>query len=545
MLRHVLIGGTALVGLALSTIADEPAKPDPSPTPSSAATEISLDEVLRSRRGSGDGHNPAPGKYRDFDEVTKGADKVEGLFTLYQKDDHLYAELRSNQFDQPFLVPTTVAKGAAQAGLALNSDDEMVIMFRRSDDRVHLVRRNIHYKAPSGTPLEKSVKQNYTDSILLSLPIVTVNPAGSAPLIDFSDIFLTDISQLGRSGMGGLDRSRSSWHRVKGFPNNMELEVEATFQGGGRGYRGDDGVADPRGVTVVIHYSLIRLPDGGYRPRVADDRVGYFLSASKDFGVSDPDSSFVRYINRWRLEKADPKAKLSPPKKQIVWYIEDTVPFEYRPYVESGIREWNKAFEKIGYRDAIAVRWQEPGRDDFDPEDTNYCTFRWITTDTGLARSNLRANPLTGEMLDGDVVFHGGFVQHWKREYARVVAVAPNASGDAPTRVDVLGTGQIISPMLAAKSGFGQPGVGLRGFEGMDRASGQPLPAIDVIPNSWGACSGNWPGSWRPDRAAIASSAWAFSATSACCRWRWPTRRSRTGRPCCPRSSSVRRSRKR
>ena len=55
-------------------------------------------------------------------------------------------------------------------------------------------------------------------------------------------------------------------------------------------------------------------------------------------------------INRWRLEKANPRAKLSPPKKQIVWYVEDTVPIEYRPYVEEGIREWNKAFEKIGFK---------------------------------------------------------------------------------------------------------------------------------------------------------------------------------------------------
>ena len=128
----------------------------------------------------------------------------------------------------------------------------------------------------------------------------------------------------------------------------------------------------------------MKTPDFGYHPRTADDRVGHFLSATKDFGVTDPDSNFVRLINRWRLEKANPRAKLSPPKKQIVWYVEDTVPIEYRPYVEEGIREWNKAFEKIGFKDAIAVRWEESGRDDFDPEDTNYCTFRWVTTDMRL-----------------------------------------------------------------------------------------------------------------------------------------------------------------
>ena len=145
----------------------------------------------------------------------------------------------------------------------------------------------------------------------------------------------------------------------------------------------DDGVADRRGITLVIHYSLLRAPEFGYQPRTADDRVGHFLSASKDFASTDVDSNFVRLVNRWRLEKANPQAKLSPPRKQIVWYVEDTVPIEYRPYVEEGIREWNKAFEKIGFRDAIAVRWEEPGRDDFDPEDSNYCTFRWITADVG------------------------------------------------------------------------------------------------------------------------------------------------------------------
>ena len=98
-------------------------------------------------------------------------------------------------------------------------------------------------------------------------------------------------------------------------------------------------------------------------------------------------------INRWRLEKSDPKAKLSPPKKQIVWWVEDTVPQEYRPYVEEGILEWNKAFEKIGFRNALAVRWQND-RDEFDPEDINYCTFRWITTSSTFAMSALRSNPL-------------------------------------------------------------------------------------------------------------------------------------------------------
>ncbi len=152
---------------------------------------------------------------------------------------------------------------------------------------------------------------------------------------------------------------------------------------------------DYRGATVVIHYSLVKLPDSGYRPRYADDRVGHFLNATKDFGHADPDTNFVRMINRWRIEKADPSAKMSPPKHRMIWWVENTVPDEYRPYVQAGIEEWNKAFEPLGIRNAIEVRWQTE-KDEFDPEDINYCTFKWITTNQTYAMSCLQIEPAHG-----------------------------------------------------------------------------------------------------------------------------------------------------
>ncbi len=432
---------------------------DDTPTPKSdASPDLDLQEMLQRSHSNSAASGPSTlKKYRDFAEVVQGAEKIEGLFTLHKKDDHLYAEIRPNQFDQPLLAPITIARGLAQAGIPLTRDDEMVLVFHKAGDRVQLIRRNVHYKAPSGTPIEKAVKQNYTDSILQSLPIVTVNPAGGmSTVIDLSEIYLTDFAQL---GLGFFDRNRSSISKVKAFPNNVELQIEATYGGGGGRFRGDDnGVADPRGVTVVIHYSLMRLPDPGYRPRLADDRVGHFLSATKDFGRIESETPFVRMVNRWRLEKANPRAKLSSPKKQIVFYVEDTVPFEYRPYVEDGIREWNKAFEKIGFRDAIAVRWQQPG-EEFDPEDTNYCTFRWITTNRTYAMSCLRANPLTGEMIDGDVIFDASWIKAWKQQYAILTGAPTVKDGQTTTAegFEPIGVGEIISPILAAKRGFGLP----------------------------------------------------------------------------------------
>jgi hypothetical protein len=229
------------------------------------------------------------------------------------------------------------------------------------------------------------------------------------------------------------------------------------------------------------------MPDSGYRPRYADDRVGHFLNATKDFGSHDPDSNMVRMVNRWRLEKADHKAKLSPPKKQILWYVEDTVPHEYRPAVEEGIREWNKAFEKIGFRDAISVRWQEPGRDDFDPEDINYCTFRWITTRMTYAMSCLRSNPLTGEMIDGDVIFDAGWIKHWKQEYAFLTGGVPPTGGETERPREPFAVGQILSPIQAAKEGYGLPTPLPRSREPLpaDPArAGDPRP--ELVPSGWG-----------------------------------------------------------
>ncbi len=407
-------------------------------------------------KGAADSNDPS--KYRPYHDVTEKATKHDGMLTLFQNEDHLYAEIRQDQFDQPMLSPITIARGLAMAGNPLNFGDEWILVFHRSGDKVQLIRRNVHIKAPSGTPLEKAVKQNYTDSILMALPIVALNQNQNSVVIDLADIYFTNFAQL---PLGQMDRTRTTWSKVKAYQNNLELEVQATFGDSGYGNydSGDEGIVDGRGITVVIHYSLVKLPESGYHSRAADDRVGHFLNATVDYGNTDPDGNVVRMINRWRLEKNDPKAKLSAPKKQIVWYIEDTVPLEYRPAVEDGIREWNKAFEKIGFRDAIAVRWQEPGRDEFDPEDINYCTFRWITTSMTYAMSCLRSNPLTGEMIDGDVIFDASWVRFWKNEYAILTGEPPTAAGQRaklPGLLEPIALGEVISTTLAAKQGYGQ-----------------------------------------------------------------------------------------
>jgi hypothetical protein len=365
------------------------------------------------------GHPPGDSekKFEDFDKVVKGAKEHEGLFKLYHKEENLYAEIKPDQLDKPFLCPIAIARGAGLGGYTLNFEDQWVLLFKRVGDKVQLIRRNVHFRAKPGSPAAHAVQTTYTDSVLLALPVKTINPRNQAVLLDFNDIFMTNFADL---GFGSFDANRSTWHKIKTFSHNVELEVAATFSSPNYSYFfGDDSVIDNRGKTVVIHYGLCQLPDDHYQPRLADDRVGYFLSAVKDFSSDNEDTSFLRFVNRWRLERAEPidpkhPNKLSPPKKKIVFWIEKSVPDEYRAAVREGILEWNKAFEKIGFRDAIEVRQQE--NEDFDPEDINYNTFRWITTDQGFAMGPSRANPLTGEIIDADIIFDASMVRFWREE---------------------------------------------------------------------------------------------------------------------------------
>ena len=125
------------------------------------------------------------------------------------------------------------------------------------------------------------------------------------------------------------------------------------------------------------HYSLSNIPESDFEPRLADDRLGHFLTMYQDYSSLMKDSPYIRYVNRWHLEKAEPLFEKSKPKKPIVYWIENTVPVEYRDAVREGILLWNNAFEKLGLEEAIIVK-QMPDDAEWDPGDVRYNVVRWI-----------------------------------------------------------------------------------------------------------------------------------------------------------------------
>lgn len=359
-------------------------------------------------------------KHPPYSELLKDFKAIDGLIKLHRKENQLYAEISPSQLNRDFVVLISISRGIGEwqvgliAGMTWGFGDDWLWQFRKVDDNIQIVRRNVRFRAAHGSPEEKAVKLAYTDSVLFSLPIVTTGPSGGM-VVDIDQVFMSDLPQISRMLPGFYFASnKSSWDSVKGFEQNVELEVAATYASSGMLEL--DTVPDSRGATIHVHYSISALPQTGYQPRLADDRVGYFLTAVKDFSKKSDEDRFVRYINRWDIQKDDPTAEVSTPKKPITFYLEKTVPFKYRKPISDGILEWNKAFEKAGFYNAVQVIQQQDS-DDWDPEDIRYNTFRWITANAGFAMGPSRVNPLTGQILDADIIFDADFVQYWKQQY--------------------------------------------------------------------------------------------------------------------------------
>lgn len=396
MRRRILTGTACLVATALSysllagvsSAQDKPAEKPATPAPPYAA-------------------------------VLKDAKPVSGLLQLHQKGNNLFAELMPGDYGSEYILLISISRGIGQqpllGGMSWGFGDDWVWQFRKVDENVHIIRKNVRFKAASNSPESRAVRNAYTDSVLFSIPTTVKGPKGG-DLVDLTQVFMSDLPQISQVLPGFIfSPSKSSWAAVKGFENNMELEVAATYASGGQAEI--DTVPDSRGVTINVHYSLSKIPQSSsYQPRLADDRVGYFLTAVKDFSSKSNRDQFVRFINRWDLQKSDPTAKLSPPTKPIKFWIEKTVPYKYEKAIYDGIYEWNKAFEAAGFVNAIVVE-RQPDNATWDPEDINYNTFRWITSNAGFAMGPSRTNPYTGQILDADIIFDADFLTSWKEEF--------------------------------------------------------------------------------------------------------------------------------
>ncbi|MBP0000535.1 MAG: zinc-dependent metalloprotease [Cyanobacteria bacterium SID2] len=371
-----------------------------------------------------------------FDDVVSQTRHIEGLFDLYANDEtgELYLEIQPEQFvsaderlrdegkNRPFLLVMTLSQGLGELGFLEGMPlYDVPFYLQRQNDRVFVIVPNSNFRIAPNDPQAASVGRSFSNSILYSLPVIATHPERQSVLVDLSELLVQgDLSGLSAS-LGelsyGFDADRSYLSQVRGFPENLEIEAILGFTGNLDGLF--QTVPDGRAFSLGVRYSISQLPEvRGYQPRLADSRVGYFVTAYRDLNDRRTSDPFVRYINRWRLEKQDPNAPLSPPKKPIVFWIENTVPEAYREPIREGILLWNRAFERAGFLNAIEVR-QMPDDATWDPADVRYNVIRWSTSfQSGFAGIGpSRVDPLTGEILDADILINADIVRYLSREY--------------------------------------------------------------------------------------------------------------------------------
>ncbi|MEM6313308.1 MAG: DUF5117 domain-containing protein, partial [Planctomycetota bacterium] len=280
--------------------------------------------------------------YAPFEQVISGLKLVEppegerGLFKLYRpatndakNPSKLVAAIPPSLMGRDLLLAASVSAGPL-AGYQWN---DYLVRFERRGRNVVLVVPDLSQVADDRSkPVAESVERTYTPRILASMPILSITGSGELA-VDLSAL-TGAIPVPGASGPLRKDLSR--YTKVKVFPENVLITAELAF---GRG---------SGATTTGMSYAIRQLPNlnrrDRYRPRLADERIGYFLTVKQDWSSSYDDRDLTdRYINRWRLEKLDPSLEMSPPKEPIVFYIENTVPVQWRRYVADGIDEWNKA----------------------------------------------------------------------------------------------------------------------------------------------------------------------------------------------------------
>jgi hypothetical protein len=407
MRRSILLA----LGLALITVAA---------VPSTASAQGSKPDTSRGAT------------LKKFSDLVKGAEHRPGFFDTYQKGDNLYLAIRPEQLGRDFLMEFKIAQGVGAqylfGGLMLNIFEASMVALERYGDKVFLVQRPHRFTAREGGAAARATALTFGPSVLESAKIESMRD-DSAVVINIFDWMVSDLSGLGqlvrqavsttpgRPGAATFEKSKSYLESVKAFPLNVNIRTKLTYRPGEPVEWAS--VPDGRYISLSLHYTLAALPETPMTARPGDDRVGSFWTIHKDFSQEDS-SAFVHYVNRWRLEPGEPAGNLIRPKKPIIYYIDPSVPEEYRQAFKDGVEAWNSAFEAAGWKDAIRA---EPLPAGADAEDIRYPTLRWNVSDApnyGAIGPSV-VDPRTGEILDADILFESSMFVNFRNAWRNLV----------------------------------------------------------------------------------------------------------------------------
>lgn len=336
---------------------------------------------------------------------------MSGVMNVIQKEDTVYLELPTRLLGKQFLVSNKLQQvpielNESSVNKGINYANQVVrFEWDKKGKAVKIYQQRLTPEVPEGSRLARSVADNYIDPIIASLKIECVAPDSSSVIFKVSDFFngkksvLNDVFNdinIGTSPVKELSRIIS----VKAYERSVVALSELTTTV----HEGTSKV----NVTVVVSTAICLLPDEPMARRREDWRVGYFSTPATIYNDRQQKVEHTRYITRWRLEPSDTAAymrgELTEPVKPIKFYIGKAVPEHLRPYIVKGIEDWNRAFEKAGFKNAVQAIIPHDTLD-VDGDDMHYSVLTYAASEKANAMGPSTIDPRTGEILEADIIW--------------------------------------------------------------------------------------------------------------------------------------------
>lgn len=390
---------------------------------------------------------PDPTAPKPFAEIIKDAKQQAGYLPVWRKDEKTWLEIPAAAFDKPFLMSASIAQSIGERGLyGGQMGPSWLATWRRVGNQIQLVALNTEYVATSPA-MKATVSQSFSDSLLAATAVASApHPERKSVLVDASFLltdlpgYSTALEQAFRIPYG-LDRANSSIEKAGVTDDLTTLNLRIHFAAPRLPApplvpppvplpAPPSVLPDARSLFVGYVFNFAKLPEQPMATRDVDPRIGHFFDTVTDL-TTDLQFAPKRYlVNRWRLEKADPSASLSAPKQPIVFWLDKNIPTTYRKSVTEGVLEWNRAFERIGFKDAIVVK-QQADDADWDTLDARHASIRWfVGADVGFARGPSHTDPRSGEIIDADIAMSDVFGRGARR--FRVESVGSTATPLTP-----------------------------------------------------------------------------------------------------------------
>ena len=366
-----------------------------------------------------------PGPKAFADVITKKATSQKGVFTVHFLDDKYFFEIPDNLLGRELMAVTRftkVAAGASKYGGEV-ANEQTLLFEKGQGQRIFMRVVTLISRADSTQTIAKAVKNSNLDPIVAAFDIKAYGKDSTSSVIDVTDFFKGDNQAVSLSSsakrsfsLSGLASDRSYIESIKTYPTNIEVKTVKTFSASSSGASPMSGPTGPSipaaqnagAVTLELNTSILLLPKVPMNRRLFDSRVGYFAD---DFTVYSDDQQKVEnqtFAVRYKLEpKPEDMEKykqgiLVEPAKPIVYYIDPATPKKWVPYLIAGVNDWNIAFEKAGWKNAIQGK-EWPNDSTMSLEDARYSVIRYFASDIENAYGPQVHDPRSGEILESHI----------------------------------------------------------------------------------------------------------------------------------------------